>query len=1057
MKHNMQNTQFIIERHKKIDEFAQIKEGKYIFIFNALQGAGKTIFAIQAAEKLFQSYIYYLITEADKDPIYFCRSFYKAVQETFPKFRCAELEEEELDKLQYENYLKTIIKNLKRQNKNNTAVILDNVHLLPPMGLGCTAVKTILNMASEKLSFFVCSDRMCHDSTLSIKKDKDLIRLGTDFFRFRNDEFSKLAIITMHDRTDFKGLNEIYSLTDGWAQGITAGFSIFKSSGTLNIDALVESLDSYFSEYLNYSDDQTILDIFPILSYLDEIPIDLLIRYSENTKLVNYLITLYDNNIFINKSENKSYVMHPLFRRWLVKKADNSIKSVDKEAFLNMAAHRALEQGNFLNGLKYLIHGKLYSQLEQMIKANIDFFPCSSNDKEINELLSQIPEGIIKKTLWTSLAYGITCMNTDLEKAYKIFKYTYDIFSKNNDKVGRVLSSAGLIKFHFFLKANVTQGMEYLNISKSLLFELEDSLSDVKKGAISISIAYGGMLNTPLNESKAFLDRAQLSVDKLQLPKLKHRLNFTYGLYYELASSMDMFKKYTNLLFEVAGGPEGNSLDYTAMLMKMHRYYSMNGDSSATSLISRYVRTKCRDVLSSSYAYSSLIEIHDSEIALFTGDMRKLYEHMSRLDFANSKYLSTFISSCTAAHKALVMALEADEKAISMAEDARSVAKESGITNYHMCKFLLYKGACSTLLSMHSEAKKYLEMALEESYKEGNDAIATSAAAYLSYLHNSIGNTDFAQENAVTAIKFILKNKYVKFLWSMPCIVENMLRMAHKNETIKDDVEELAYEHYDMCFSSEGELIPVMMVKSFGDIELRIGEAVMKSDQLAGNFRLMVAILLSTANNTIHQEKIQSYIWPASYKENARKSFDNLLSRFRKLLSETFYGINPKDYINISNGILQLKNVKCSTDIFVTECEKGIAAMKNNDFIEAISSIAKIKDLFIDRFFPHIIGIESIDSKRETADRAVINMMHMIQDMNKLFPDIIELEKYISKWLDIFLHETDMVKVAYRFYSDKGDKVKCKNILKKFIKFLETEEFTQDEIDELIFSIKAAV
>lgn len=1057
MKHYTQTGQYIIERNKKIEEFANIKEGKSIFLISAMPGAGKTIFALQAAESLYQTTIYYAVTDADKDPIYFCLNFYNAIKEALPKFKCTEMEAKELDKLQYETYLKAIIKNLKKHNRKSTAVILDNVHLLPHMGLGCTAVRTTIATASDKLHFFVCSTRMCNDNALAMKREKDMLRLGTEFFKFRNDEFSRLALLAMHDRTNFVGTEEIYTLSDGWAQGIVAGFSIFKSMGRLDKNALIESLEAHFAEAVIHSDEQSIMDMFHMLSYLDEIPIDLLIRYAENTKLVNYLIMLYDNNVFISKSEKNTYIMHPLFRMWLEKKADKSIKSVEKEAFLNMAANRSLEHGDVIKALKYLIQGKLYSQLEQMIKTHLDFFPCSNNDIEINELLSQIPENIIKKTLWTSMAYGITSMNLNPERAYAIFKFTYDIFTKTNDKVGRLLAASGLINFHFFLKSNIPLGLEYHNISKALLTELEDSLSDVKIGAVAISIAYGGMLNAPLNESKMFLEKGQNAVDKLHLPKLKHRLHFTYGLFYELTSNMAMYKKHTNLLIDIAKAPVDNGLVYTAMLMKMHRYFSMNGDISAEALISSYVRTYCRDLLSASHVYSSLIELYDSDMALYTGETAKLHENMSKLDFTNPEYLPAFLSSNVTAYKALVKSLDSDDGALKLADEAYEVASASGMIDYHLCRSIFYKGACYTLLGMHSEANKTLIKALETAQNEGNDATATSAAAYLSYLHNAIGDMATAEEYAVTAMKYLIKNRHVKFLWETPYIVQNMLRMAHNEVTVKDEVEQFAYEHCDLCFSSEGEMIPVMTVKTFGDIELRIGEAVMKSDQLAGNFRLMVAILLSTANNTIHQEKIQSYIWPTSNKDHARKSFDNLLSRFRKLLSDTFYGINPKEYISISNGILRLTNVKSTADIFITECENGAAAIKNHDFTEAIRCTAKIKDLFTDKFFPHIIGIESIDSKRETSDRAAIKMMHMIQDLNRLFPDIIQLDKYIAKWLDIFLHETDMVKIAYKFYSDKGDKVKCRNIIKKFTTFLETEEFTQEEIDELIFSIKATV
>lgn len=584
---------------------------------------------------------------------------------------------------------------------------------------------------------------------------------------------------------------------------------------------------------------------------------------------------------------------------------------------------------------------------------------------------------------------------------------------------------------------------------------MENELSNIKIGVIATALAYGGMLIAPVEESKMFLSKAQNAVEKLNLPKLRHKLNFTYGLYYELSSSMAMFKKYSNMLLESTYIQGINGFSYMSALMKLHRYYSISGDKKATLHMSTYLRHKCRPVLTSSTVYSSLIEIYDSDSALYSGEHSKIYEFIEKLDYTDLGTLPPFISSNLMAYRALIKAMEFDVGAIELADQAHNSAKESNMTDFHLCRFIFYKGACLTILGMHNEAKVSLEKAIETAQNEGHDAIATSAAAYLSYLFDSTGYKESSTEYAVMAVKYMLKNRHAKFLWAQPVILQNILRKGYTDDALKDDLSGFVFKEYDMCYSTNGELIPVMMINSLGEIELKLGEAVLQSDQLAGNFRLMMGILLSSVNHTMHQEKIQSYIWPNSNKDHARKSFDNLMSRFRKIITDSFYGVNPKEYITISNGIVRLQNVKCSADTFIAECDNADAALKNKDYIRAIECITKIKDTFTDRYFPFISGVESINAKRETTDRAVIKMMRIISDINRMFPDFIPLEKYVAKWMDIFLHETDMVKIAYRFYSEKNDKVKCQRILSKYRDFLASEEFTEEEIEELLFSVKS--
>lgn len=470
MKKYTQKITLVIKRDKKMDELSQMSEGKTIFMLNANPGAGKTTLALQLAEKIYHNQIYIQITENDKDPLNFCKALYNNIKESIPIFKCEEMEKDELNILHYEQYVKSIIKSLKKHNRKNTVIILDNVHLLQPIGLGCNAIRTALGMSGEKLHFIICSRRMCLNTSLNSKKEKEILSLGNAFFKFSKDEYSRLAIRSLHEKTDFSGLESVYDITQGWAYAVCEAFNLYKQHGRVDNDALLDTLDDIFNEALLANEDEEAASSLPIISLLEEVPIDLLIKYTGNTKLVNYVINLYDNNLFISKSGKNTYILHPLFRMWLIRKADKSISNIEKETFLHMSAQRAKDNEDIITAIRYLLKGKLYSQLEQMIKDNIDFFPCSNNEIEINNLLSSIPENILKNTLWTSLAYGITSTNQLPLKAYNMFKNTYDIFTANDNKIGRLLAISGLVNFHFFIKSTIKEGLEYHKVAKNLFF-----------------------------------------------------------------------------------------------------------------------------------------------------------------------------------------------------------------------------------------------------------------------------------------------------------------------------------------------------------------------------------------------------------------------------------------------------------------------------------------------------------------------------------------------------------------------------------------------------------
>jgi tetratricopeptide (TPR) repeat protein len=377
------------------------------------------------------------------------------------------------------------------------------------------------------------------------------------------------------------------------------------------------------------------------------------------------------------------------------------------------------------------------------------------------------------------------------------------------------------------------------------------------------------------------------------------------------------------------------------------------------------------------------------------------------------------------------------------------------MNDYILSTFYFYAGAVYTLLGNFKEAEIRLTKALEIGQENSNERVNAASCAYMSYLYNTVGKRKPAAEYAISAVRFMMKTRQKKFQWSMPEISHNMLQYAHDNGTTAEYTEDIAFNQYNISFSNSGEMIPVMLINAFGEIEIKVGDKALSPEQLSGNFRTMIAILLSSKNYTAHQEVIQSYIWPSSGKEHARKSFDNLMSRFRKLISTNFDGITPKDYITINNGIVRLSNVRCNADDFINKISEAGVAFENREFTKSLCSLLSIKDTYSERYFAFINDIEKIDAKRQYTDSAMIDMMTLIYRMNSYIPDIIPLEPYLDKWQDIFIHETEMVRLAYLYYKDKNDKVKCFSIIKNFKIYLTNEGFSNDEISELIYAVKS--
>jgi hypothetical protein len=265
----------------------------------------------------------------------------------------------------------------------------------------------------------------------------------------------------------------------------------------------------------------------------------------------------------------------------------------------------------------------------------------------------------------------------------------------------------------------------------------------------------------------------------------------------------------------------------------------------------------------------------------------------------------------------------------------------------------------------------------------------------------------------------------------------------------------IAYDKHDITFNDKGHPIPVMQINTLGSIAISFGTYTLEHHEISQNFRLMMAIILSSKNYQVSQEVIQAYIWPSSDKEKARKSFDNLVSRFRSLLSTNFSGINPKDYITVQNGILSFKNVKSNADEFVKFYDKAYEHYMRGEYTLALENLADAEKIFSDRYIPMISDADEIERKKLKIDNAFVGMMELMYKLNNMISDIFDIEKHINDWLDSFYHETSLVKTAYSYYRNKNRIVKCRNLIDRYRAYLEGEMFTEEDINELIYTVKS--
>ncbi|PLX67723.1 MAG: hypothetical protein C0602_10245 [Denitrovibrio sp.] len=1043
----------IILRQQKLTEIKALLDNKTIFILNGDPGSGKTVFASQIAQNLYSSSIWITLTEQDLDPVYFCTNLYKSIKKKFSRYSLPDFEEQmqsgKLETIHYESYIKEIIRHFRRTTKKQVLIVFDGAEKLPAIGLAKKAMKTALSFSSKNLHFIVTS-RKIFNSLIPDKDSTDICFLKSDFFNFKFDEFRSYAVENLHEITDFSSLESVYEITGGWIKGVEQAFQIIKQTDHIpDISVLAESLGEYFHTTKIIWADSKIVSTMWLLSLLDEINLDFAIKHNGNTKIANHLVFMLDSNHFIYKKESTVFKLKPVYKEWLSRQCLERLTKQEIEIFLGNASDYSINKNNIQTALKYLIKAKTYSKIEMLVKENILTFILSENPEDLYALLSQIPAHILKGSVWMALAYSLSFSGSSLNYQKDILLNVLENIGKQNAEIAEIICFCGLIEYYAFMQGDLKNGL----IFKEKLMDIFDydnkSYPDeiillVNSSLISLSTH----VSTP-EDTKNLIDKTLLYAEKLKSAKYKSKLYLQSAFFYQNIRSYREAFSYLDKMLTI------KDLDFFHKYMGLYLLYAFFGFQKPLRYISAKIREQFREHLDTFFFDNVKLNTLDAVNAIKSGD------YILAREYINAQKTFAFINTSEYPKSLFLLidgtldTMEFNEEGARKAESALALAIESGLSEHLIGLFYSYTGAIYTFTGNFKNAEKRLLQSLEVSENSGQSQICANTYAYLSYLHANIGNSETAFEYAVSSMRFMEKSGQPIFFSTTNVILENLFCYARKSKLTTDYSSKIAFEYYNVAFNDNDELIPVMQVNAFGEMKIMLGEHLLEPDLISGNFRIMIALLLSSKDYSVHQETIQSYIWPTSNKDKARTSFDNLMSRFRKLLADSFYRINPKDYITINNGIVSLINTKCNADQFINLCSDIWESYEKGEYSLAIKSAIEAKDLYTDKYFPFIKDIEKVDAKRQYTDRAFIDLLLVISKLNNIIPDIINLDQYFAKWFEIYIHETDMVQIAYSYYRSKKDHMKCHFILSKFNDFLNSEGFSCDEINELLYMVKS--
>jgi len=1051
--------QSLVVRESLLSDIRTALPNKHIFILQASPGQGKSVLADQITERFYSTAVYYEITEDDKSPVFFCRNLYFTLKNSIEGYVSEEFEEYlkkgNMLNLSYEVYIKSIFRPLRKHIKKRTAVIFDKINILPRIGLSCAAVQNALTMCSPNINFIICTRRVCQNSPVLSKLESRIYKLNNDSIAFTYSEYKALSVRRLEKHHSFAGLDKIFSVTKGWPYGTDIILNYLKNHRSIAEGKyLADIFDSYFSSLFDENSfGIKIEDIF-LFSLLDEFELDFAVKYFGSPHIAEKLLSLIENNMFFYKTSKNVFTLHPVLAVWLRDKCSQLHPKSEVQKFLISAADYAKETGNILASVKYLIKSNSYKALENLIKNELDFFILNMHKPYICYEMAKIPVNVFYSNSWIPFAYGLSMLVNHPEQTIEIFSYALKNFIKGNDPHGTMLSHLTLMRYHCLVDMDASAGMYHLKKGSELFYEQKDSLSDAAGMICTGLIALGNITFRTKCDTKELLDITNTYLERNKVHQLQFIVDNLYLMYYANTNNKLMTMHYCDKLLRKYNQITNSSYLYVFITATLLSYLSGSGYKKTIEFLSNKIQKRARTYLDMNPTCRTRLLFIDLHAYLAQGEFQKAERALEVYNTYEINKLSGMYASAIYSFKALLSAVSCDEISVEQAEKAVSYLDDDCFSDSVKLAPKLTLGAVHAVLGNFRNAEKILLQITESDHSAENLTFQSSAHAYLSYLYNTVGKKEEALENSVKCVRYMRKLGRTNLPFTIQEVMKNVCTYAALDVTTKETASFIARQNYNVDFNEDNMPVPQMLINAFGEMNITISGYSLDSDKLSGNFRVMVAILLSTKNYSVHQEVLQTYIWPSSSRDHARKSFDNLMSRFRKLIKDNFSGVNPKDYISINNGIVKLENTLCNADTFLHLCTDAWSSYEKGEYTTMLKNLIEAKDIYQDKYFVFINDIEKIDAKREYLDDAFIDMLQLVNITRSFMPEIINLDDYFSKWLGIFIHSFKMVQTAYSYYLNTGKITKCSYLISKYKKFLVSEGYSENEIEELIYQVK---
>lgn len=926
---------------------------KKAIIIEAQAGQGKTTLASQFLNTNELRYIWYQIGPEDSDPIQLISSLLTNLKINLEGFTSPKLEnilsQGVVGPLDLTRCANILLHDLDNFLGHDIYLVFDDLYLIEFGALTNKLLEHLLDNSPPKMHFMLISRHPLEIKGKTIRNGSQIAYLNTNDLALSTNEIESLYNTVLRKEISGTDAAKIHRITNGWIMGIIlASHPISGSSKFWVNPEATPALSSTSGHMLDYFQDEILAQIpeelhthFLQLAFLHQIPADLAAQLSGVDDFGQILSQLARENYFIYNLDDNQRVfrLHHFFQESLQKRAKQLFTEKQINKIYSTEANYYLEKDLTEQALTCFKNGNDFATMENILKEKGMELIAKNRTLTILNLLQSIPKEILFQYNWLVLYSGLLQVDFAPQTTLPFWNSAREAFVESGEETGEIIALSQTIYFHFVISGNYIEGAKLLSRAVALFEKNRSTLPPPVLIMAARNLASGYcFFISDMEKARHYIEIASRIAQRHDIQNFIASTRFIQGYIELLSGNRAKYLREAEICFSLFNDPlVGESNRLTLRIINLC-YLSMTGDHLNFKLQQQALQDSIDTTVIDQTVAAPYFFVWGSSNLYSLGRTREALDLLERGLGITSTATTDHMYSQILQWQAYGLALSGyNDEAVEKITHSLTLRENSG-GPFYIAFNCIIAGGVFTRVQMYDRAQNLLERGLAIAQAIPSTFLTICALFNSSYLKLQSEHPEAAIDQLEAGLSLMKINGYNHFWTWEPKMMTELLALAVHRDIEKSFAKALARGRLYHNFSDDGLPQPLLKFSLLDGFEISsIGMILFRAKDLTPFQRELLGLLITAKGQRIPQEKIQLELWPDNSPDNARKSFDTLLTRLRKLL-KPHLPMEVKNYLYLQKGILCLTNYDIDALQFMEAARVGLAHSKNSDWWQAHNS-----------------------------------------------------------------------------------------------------------------------